>query len=91
MKVRTKYNINAIGRITGGSEILKKRPPAKIPRRHVAILFVVAEPRVDQNAASRRLDDERVDAQLEAAVLIGEMRNKANRLRELPRATLAAG
>ena len=76
VKMRAQHNIDALGRITGGGEILKECPLAKIPRRHVAILLVVAEPRVDQNAARRRLDDERVDAQLETAVLVGEMRIK---------------
>ena len=55
-------------------EVGEERPLQVVPGRDAAVLLVVAEAGIDDDAAVRGFDDQRVDAHLEPAALVGEMR-----------------
>jgi hypothetical protein len=73
MEVGADHGIDRLARIAGGRQIGEKAGLKLVPGRDAAVLFVVAETGVDDDAPARRFDDERVDAHLEAAALIGEI------------------
>ena len=74
MQMRAQHGVDRLARIPGGGKIGEERPLQIVPGRDAPPLFVVAEAGIDDNAALRRFDDQRVNAHLEAAALVGEMR-----------------
>jgi hypothetical protein len=76
VQVRAQHRIDGLARETGRGQVFEEPPLAIVPGGDAPILLVVAEAGVDDDPPSRRLDDERVDAHLEAAFGIGEVRDE---------------
>src|SRR5206468_3148923 len=73
MKMGADHRVDRLARIAGGGEIREKARLEPVPARYPPVFLVVAETGVDDHAAARRLDDERMDAHFEPAALIGEV------------------
>src|SRR5271168_317360 len=73
MKMGAHDRVDRLARKAGAGEITEKARLHPVPTRNAAVLLVVAEAGVDDDAPVRRLDDERMDAHLEPAALIGEI------------------
>src|SRR5262245_6055649 len=76
VQVRAQHGIDRLGRKTGRRQIVKEAALPIIPSRYTALLFVIAETGVDDDPPPRRFDDKGVDAHLEAANLVGEVRHE---------------
>jgi hypothetical protein len=76
MQMRAQHRVDRLARIAGGGKVGEERALQIVPGWDTAALLVVAEAGIDDNAALRRLDDERMDAHLQPAAFIGKMRLK---------------
>ena len=74
MEVRAQHRVDRLARIAGGGEVGEERALQIVPRRDATALLVVAEAGIDDDSALRRFDDQRMDAHLQPAALVGEMR-----------------
>ena len=74
MEMRAQHRVDRFARKAGGREVGEERPLEIVPGRDAAVLLVVAEAGIDDDAAVRGFDDERVNAHFEAPALVGEMR-----------------
>ena len=85
VEMRAQHRVDRLARIAGGGEIGQERSLQVVPGRDAPVLLVVAEAGVDDDAPVRRLDHQRVDAHLEAAALVGEMRLQPGDRQRSPR------
>src|ERR1700740_3743793 len=76
MEMGADDGIDRLASIAGRREIRQKARLKIVPGRNAPIFFVVTETGVDDDPATRRFDDERVDAHFETPVLVGEIRLK---------------
>src|SRR5690348_16761135 len=70
MEMRAQHRVDRLARESRRREILEKPALHAVPRRHGAVLLVVADAGVDDEATTRRLHHERMHAHLEAALVI---------------------
>ncbi len=74
MQMGAQHRVDRLAREPGRRQVGEKRPLEVVPGRDAAVLLVVAEAGIDDDAALGGLDDKRVDAHLQPAALVGEMR-----------------
>ena len=76
VQVRAQHRIDRLARESGRGQVFEEPPLPVVPGRDTPVLLVVAEAGVDDDAPPGRLDHEGVDAHLEAAFRVGEVRHQ---------------
>jgi len=73
MEMGANHGVDRLARIAGGGEICQKAAVELVPIRDSPVLLVVTETGVHEDPPARRFGNERVNAHLEAPVLIDEI------------------
>ena len=73
MEVRADDRVDRLAGIACRRQIGEKTRLEPVPGRDAPVLLVVAEAGVDDDPPARRFDDQRMDAHLESAPLVGEI------------------